>query len=136
MLYEKNENISIRPFVNSDIAMNSKTLLIDITKTPQFNLREMMERTRLHMGNKLFFGYNALTNNCGDFIIHTLMANYLYTQSDDAFLYQTDVNGNKKDLKILKKHINSSGLGRLNLITKMGAYVRKHSMFGGAIRFI
>ena len=132
MLVEKNDNILIRRFLNSDITMSSKTLPIAIGVN-QFNLHEMMARTRLRMGNELYFTYNALSNNCGMFIIEILKANYVYNADDEIFLSQVDKNNKKINMSDLQ--ISNHSKDRMNILTKLGSYIRGKKIFGGEIQF-
>ena len=65
---------------NSDV-MNVK-LVSEIT------VNDLIDRTRLFMGNAAFSNYNALHNNCQDFVASVLQANNLLTSDNFAFIKQ------------------------------------------------
>ena len=51
-------------------------------------LNQMVNKTREFMGDKLFFDYDAFTNNCQNFIMSVLTANGLDNQRNKEFVFQ------------------------------------------------
>jgi len=127
-LIEKNEAISISIF--KSIPPGSQILNIDITIAPPFNLNLFMTRTREAIGNNAFFVYNSLTANCGDFVLALLKSNFVYNNSYQLFLYQTNNQNKIVDMSKFKKHISKNSQQRLTLTTKLGAYIKGRFMGG------
>ena len=51
-------------------------------------LHDMMEKTRLFMGDEKFFHYDAFYNNCQNFVLSILAANHLLTPDLEHFIHQ------------------------------------------------
>lgn len=80
----------------------------EIRRKP-FNLtiNELMENTRKYMGEKKFFNYSGVYNNCQDFIMGILKSNDIGTQEDYDFVKQ-DVKSIFKDMEFLRKFMNTA----------------------------
>lgn len=109
LLVEKNDTINIEMWKQKP---NMQILNIDLNGQ-EFNFNEMLERTRLMIGDKQFFEYNFLTANCGLFCIDVLKANNVYQAKYETFLYQ--------NMGIISKKMSSNSKGRMSIITKLGA---------------
>lgn len=82
---DKQEVIKLR--VTNCISQNSDVVHVKLNN-PELTISELVERTRLFMGNAAFSNYNALYNNCQDFVLATLRANNLLTDSLFTFIKQ------------------------------------------------
>lgn len=90
IVVEKNEvlNVALNPKITSDTEMKEIT-----TNLPQnLTLAEMLYKTQSRMGGDKFFTYNAVRNNCQDFLLNILDANKIGDESDRQFIKQ-DVSG-------------------------------------------
>lgn len=83
---EKNEVINIK--LEPKITSKTQTKDIPITSIPKgLTINQMLANAQKKMGNK-FFVYNAVTNNCQDFILALLEANRIGTPEDKEFIKQ------------------------------------------------
>jgi len=82
---DKQEVIKLRP--TNCIHRNSDVMNVKLNN-PNLTVNELIERTRLFMGNAAFSNYNALHNNCQDFVTAVLQANNLLTDSLFTFVKQ------------------------------------------------
>ena len=62
--------------------------VINVKLVSEITVNELIERARLFMGNAAFSNYNALYNNCQDFVAAVLQANNLLTSDNFAFIKQ------------------------------------------------
>jgi len=122
LLIEKNDTINIEMWKQKP---NMQILNIDLNNQ-EFTLNEMLERTRLMIGDKQFFEYNFLTANCGIFCIDVLKANHVYQPKYETFLYQ--------NMGIINKKMSQGSKSRMNIITKLGALVNQ--MRGGDLEHV
>lgn len=60
----------------------------EIQPIPTLTFGELLENTHLEMGDKDFFSYSIINNNCGHFIEWILNTNGLNTPEIQTFLYQ------------------------------------------------
>jgi hypothetical protein len=88
-------------------------------------INSLLTKTRLTIGNKKFFTYDAINANCGIFLIDILQSNKLYKQIYDDFLYQ---------LPYYNNNISKNSQNKLNILTKLGSLF-KH-IRGGQLKFI
>lgn len=126
LVLEKNETINLDIFNNSLITLNTQQYAIPNFVNVSFNLNSFLGNTQSQMGNSNFFNYNAIDNNCGDFVIACLKANNLYNTNIINFLVENITFSKKAKIT---KHSKS----RLHLLTKMGAYVKQ--LRGGDLDF-
>lgn len=113
LLIEKNDTINIEMWQQKP---NMQILNVDLNRQ-EFTLNEMLERTRLQIGDKQFFEYNFLTANCGLFCIDVLKANYVYLPKYESFLYQ--------NMGIIQAKMSNSSKSRMSIITKLGALFKQ-----------
>jgi hypothetical protein len=98
ILLEKNEriNMSLNPPDREGQEIKQ------VSNIPvELSIIQMMENTKNRMGNR-FFQYDAVNNNCQDFLLNVLQANNIGDQSDYMFIKQ-DTDKLFKGLPILKK---------------------------------
>lgn len=86
-------------------------------------LNELMENTHQQMGNQ-FFRYDAVSNNCQDFLLNVIQANGIGDNSDVQFIKQ-DTEKLFKNMPILK--------GIAHTATDVGAIANK-TIQGGNVR--
>jgi hypothetical protein len=83
---EKNEVINIR--LEPKLKTNTQLKEIPQESIPKgLTINKMLENAQKKMKNK-FFVYNAVTNNCQDFILALLESNNIGTQEDKEFIKQ------------------------------------------------
>lgn len=100
LLLEKNARINMQ--VKSSPINRPNSEIKNVEQVPQnLTIQQVMDNARQRMGNK-FFQYDAVVNNCQDFLLNVLQANGIGNQSDYDFIKQ---NTEKlfKGLPILKK---------------------------------
>lgn len=119
---EKNENITIEPYKKRP---DTQSINIDL-RGKKITIRDLLEKTRLAIGNDHFFKYRWDSWNCADFIIQILDANGLLVPADRNFIWQ--------NADIIKKNMSSGSANRMHLLTKLGSYISH--LRGGAINFI
>lgn len=87
IIVEKNEVIN----VSDSYKTNSKTenIKIEDYEPDSITLNELLQNAREKVGDdKVFFGYDPLTNNCQYFIRYLLQSSELYTPEAEKFLFQ------------------------------------------------
>ena len=71
------------------LKVGNKTYKDAVNVAPPFTtLNEMLEKTKAHMGNSAFFGYNANGNNCQNFLFKFLMTSGKATPEIKTFILQ------------------------------------------------
>lgn len=119
---EKNENITIDFYKKRP---NTQSINIDL-KQKKITIRDLLEKTRITIGNDHYFKYRWDSWNCADFILQVLQANGLLVPADRDFIWQ--------NADIIKKNMSSASANRMHLLTKLGSYVSH--LKGGEIKFI
>jgi hypothetical protein len=106
---EKNEviRVSINPRACPDA--------LDLGSPNQITLNELMERTRQRIGDRDFFTYDPLGNNCQNFVNQLLRTMSLYSETARKFVFQ-DIKGLREDLPSYTRTL-AKGL------TDVGAFV-------------
>lgn len=122
---EKNEQIKIAPYRDEQ---NEEFLQIPL-KGKSFTIKQLMDNGMQQMGEK-FIPYNALTNNCQDFIIGLLRGSGLSSQGIESFV--------KQPIDQLVDNLPNYVKTTTNLITSIGGlltYLRELTGFkqGGII---
>jgi hypothetical protein len=107
ILIEKNSVINIvAKHVNT-----KETETQDVVNVKNIKINELLNNARKRMG-KNFFTYNAITNNCQNFILELLQSNGMGDENNYAFI--------KQDLTDIFKNLNKTK--RLtNFVTSLGA---------------
>ena len=82
LMLEKNQimNLSAYPRACEDS--------MEVSPGGTFTLNQMMENGRKYMGDSHFFPYDALKNNCQNFILGIIKGNHLSNPPLDKFIYQ------------------------------------------------
>lgn len=119
---EKNENITIEPYKKRP---NTQSINIDLRRQ-KLTIRDMLNKTRLAIGNDHFYKYRWDSWNCADFILQVLQANGILVPADRDFIWQNS--------DIIKKNMSSGSANRMHLLTKLGSYISH--LKGGEIKFL
>ena len=132
VLIEKNENINLEIIsdVSSGGGSEMKYMQVSIPTGFKPTINSLLTKTRLVIGNKKFYTYNAVFSNCGIFLIDILEANGLYREMYKDFLYQIPYYNNS---------ISKTSQNKLNILTKLGSlfsHLKSKVKGGGIIRFI
>ena len=112
---EKNAEIDVKqissiPNVNNDNMLN---INIGITSN-SLTVNELLTNTKNKIGDRLFWDYNSMKNNCGDFIYNILYTNG-YDSSNPSMKSFI-----KQDLTKLSKSLSSTSKNIMNTITNLG----------------
>ena len=82
---------------------NENTETQELQNVPSgLTLNMLLEKTKAKMGDKKFFTYNAVSNNCQDFLLAFLQSNNLGTETNYTFIKQ-DTKSLFDRLPVLKK---------------------------------
>jgi hypothetical protein len=76
---------------------------------PFTTLNEMLDKTKAHMGNDAFFGYNANGNNCQNFLFKFLMTSGKATPEIRSFILQDVKSLFDDNLEYFSKFITDLG---------------------------
>ena len=111
ILIEKNATINM--VMNPPIPASNSTFM-DVNSIPStLTLKLMMDNTQKSMGS-LFFTYDAIKNNCQDFILHIFKSNGILNSDVQNFI--------KQDVKTLFENFkNTKGL--MHAVTTLGSKV-------------
>ena len=114
IVIEKNEVINI----DTSYKTNDKTETFNIDlDNKKFTINEMLTKGREKYGDKIWFSYNAFSNNCQYFIKYCLEAVNLYNEKEKEFIFQ--------DLSELSKELPNYLKQTANIATTSGAIVDK-----------
>ena len=121
---EKNAEIDIYVVKKIPDVIKSQTRMEMVMPEEKKTLNEMLAITREKVGDKLFFAYDPLTNNCQVFIYNMLMFNGFETLNPKmkSFIVQ--------NLEKLSKNITQTSKDVLTGITSLGKRVQ--ILMGGA----
>jgi hypothetical protein len=119
---EKNEviNMDINP------ATRPKTETKLVNNVPQITINDLLDKAEVYMGKTKFFNYDAVINNCQNFIESVFKSNNIGDQSDIDFIKQ-DTEQLFENLPYLKKIAHTvTDIGeKVNVITT-GAGILKN----------
>lgn len=87
---EKNEVLNVE--LNPTISSNAEVKQITTNVPRDLTIATMLYKAQSRMGGDRFFTYNAVRNNCQDFLLNILDANKIGDESDRQFIKQ-DVAG-------------------------------------------
>ena len=109
---EKNSEIDVKLLSSMPKVNNDNMLNINIP-TP-ITVNDLLNNTKNKIGDRLFWDYNAMTNNCQDFLY-----NVLYTNGYESInpLMKSFI---KQDLTKLSKSLSSTQKNIMNTITTLG----------------
>lgn len=125
IVIEKNDVINIDIVSKLKTSNEMQLLNVDL-EGKKINIYNLLEKTRLAIGNNKYFVYDSITANCGIFIIDILKSNGLYNELYHNFLYQVPYNN---------KDISDSSRRKMSILTKLGSYW-SHLKGGSLIKFI
>jgi hypothetical protein len=106
------------------LKVGSKPYVDSINVAPPFTtLNEMLDKTKAHMGNDAFFGYNANGNNCQNFLFKFLMTSGKATPEIRSFILQDVKSLFDDNLEYFSKFVTDLG-SKVSTI-QYGGKVRK-----------
>lgn len=119
---EKNAEIDVKQISSIPKVQTSNMLNINIPHSISVN--ELLNNTRDKIGDRAFYDYDGIKNNCQDFLY-----NILYTNGYEASnpLMKQFI---KQDLTKLSKSLSSTSKSLMNTITTLGK--RTNILIGGA----
>ena len=120
--FEKNAEIEIIKI--SKIQQTDKNNIFECVVPNNISLNDLLDNTRKKIGDRLFFDYDGIKNNCQDFIYNCLYHNgYDATNPKmKSFI--------KQDLTKLAKNMSSTSKTIMNTLTDLGK--RTNILIGGA----
>ena len=108
------------------IKVGNKAYKDSVNVAPPFTtLNEMLDKTKAHMGNDAFFGYNANGNNCQNFLFKFLMTSGKATPEIKTFILQDVKSLFDDNLEYFSKFVTDLG-SKVSTI-QYGGKVRKFS---------
>ena len=118
---EKLEVISVNENIPSGEGVETQEVPMD---GKLFTIREMLDKTRVNMGDAKFFSYDALRgNNCQNFVAELLKAVDLYRAAEKGFVFQ--------DITSLVAELPQHLLTFQKATTNLGALFNKATGIGG-----
>lgn len=119
---EKNAEIDIKE-VNSIPNINQLNML-NIVITSNLSVNELLNNTRQKIGDRLFFDYDGIKNNCQDFLYNILYMNGFEASNPTMKSFI------KQDLVKLSKNLSQTSKKIMNTLTNLGK--RAQIIIGGA----
>ena len=119
---EKNAEIDIKE-VNSIPNVNQLNML-NIVITSNLSVNELLNNTREKIGDRLFFDYDGIKNNCQDFLYNILYMNGFEASNPTMKSFI------KQDLVKLSKNLSQTSKKIMNTLTNLGK--RAQIIIGGA----
>jgi hypothetical protein len=109
------------------LKVGSKPYTDSVNVSPPFTtLNEMLDKTKAHMGNDAFFGYNANGNNCQNFLFKFLMTSGKATPEIRTFILQDVKSLFDDNLEYFSKFVTD--LGSKIATIQYGGKVKKSLM--------
>ncbi len=118
------KNAEIEAFKISKIQQIDKSNIFECVVPNQISLNELLDNTRRKIGDRLFFDYNGMTNNCQDFLYNCLYHNGYESTNPKMKSFI------KQDLTKLAKNMSSTSKTIMNTLTDLGK--RANIIIGGA----
>ena len=118
------KNAEIEAFKISKIQQIDKSNIFECVVPNQISLNELLDNTRQKIGDRLFFDYNGITNNCQDFIYNCLYHNGYESTNPKMKSFI------KQDLTKLAKNMSSTSKTIMNTLTDLGK--KTSILIGGA----
>ena len=109
---EKNAEIDIKE-VNSIPNVNQLNML-NIVITSNLSVNELLNNTRQKIGDRLFFDYDGIKNNCQDFLYNILYMNGFEASNPTMKSFI------KQDLVKLSKNLSQTSKKIMNTLTNLG----------------
>ena len=109
---EKNAEIDIKE-VNSIPNINQLNML-NIVITSNLSVNELLNNTRQKIGDRLFFDYDGIKNNCQDFLYNILYMNGFEASNPTMKSFI------KQDLVKLSKNLSQTSKKIMNTLTNLG----------------
>ncbi len=118
------KNAEIEAFKISKIQQIDKSNIFECVVPNQISLNELLDNTRRKIGDRLFFDYNSMSNNCQDFLYNCLYHNGYESTNPKMKSFI------KQDLTKLAKNMSSTSKSIMNTLTDLGK--RANIIIGGA----
>ena len=118
------KNAEIEAFKISKIQQIDKSNIFECVVPNQISLNELLDNTRQKIGDRLFFDYNSMFNNCQDFIYNCLYHNGYESTNPKMKSFI------KQDLTKLAKNMSSTSKTIMNTLTDLGK--KTSILIGGA----
>ena len=118
------KNAEIEAFKISKIQQIDKSNIFECVVPNQISLNELLDNTRQKIGDRLFFDYNSMFNNCQDFIYNCLYHNGYESTNPKMKSFI------KQDLTKLAKNMSSTSKTIMNTLTDLGK--KTNILIGGA----
>ncbi len=118
------KNAEIEAFKISKIQQIDKSNIFECVVPNQISLNELLDNTRRKIGDRLFFDYNGMTNNCQDFLYNCLYHNGYESVNPKMKSFI------KQDLTKLAKNMSSTSKTIMNTLTDLGK--KTNILIGGA----
>ena len=119
---EKNSEIDVKQISSIPNAKNDNMLNINIPNSLTVN--DLLANTKNKIGDRLFWDYNSMTNNCQDFLYFLLYTNGFESSNPSMKSFI------KQDLTRLSKSLSSTSKNIMGKITSLGKQVQ--ILVGGA----
>ncbi len=118
------KNAEIEAFKISKIQQIDKSNIFECVVPNQISLNELLDNTRRKIGDRLFFDYNSMSNNCQDFLYNCLYHNGYESTNPKMKSFI------KQDLTKLAKNMSSTSKTIMNTLTDLGK--KTNILIGGA----
>ena len=118
------KNAEIEAFKISKIQQIDKSNIFECVVPNQISLNELLDNTRQKIGDRLFFDYNSMFNNCQDFCYNCLYHNGYESTNPKMKSFI------KQDLTKLAKNMSSTSKTIMNTLTDLGK--KTNILIGGA----
>lgn len=118
------KNAEIEAFKITKIQQIDKSNIFECVVPNQISLNELLDNTRQKIGDRLFFDYNGMTNNCQDFLYNCLYHNGYESTNPKMKSFI------KQDLTKLAKNMSSTSKTIMNTLTDLGK--KTNILIGGA----
>jgi hypothetical protein len=104
-------------FVRGAVSVTEGGDSVDVQVPPNTTIQQLIDNTKIRMGNAAFTNYNALNNNCQVFILNVLQANNVSSPALEGFIMQDAQSVFDKMPQFTKKAVNA--------VTDLGAWADK-----------
>ena len=119
---EKNSEIDVKQI--SSIPSNKDINMLNINIPNSLTVNELLTNTKNKIGDRLFYDYDSIKNNCQDFLYNVLYTNGFDTSNPSMKSFI------KQDLTKLSKSLSSTHKNIMNTITNLGK--KAQILVGGA----
>ena len=122
ILVEKNENITI----NRNIPHNADMEKMPVHVPHGLTLNDMLDDAHEDMGDEAFWGYEAFSTNCQNFLLNMMRSSGLLTNAEEDFIYQ-DLTQLIEDTPAFVRHLAKAATTTKAAINKVMGVGKKKS---------